>query len=297
MAAVADIEDAPASSVHSSTSAPWAIAASARTDIPGCYMPMMMKWLRQGFVDVPNPMFQQSVTRVMLNNVQLIAWWSKNYGPWIREFERKEALRNFTHYFNFTINSESTVESRLTVGLEERLLQLRYLVQTFGVDAVNLRFDPIVHWTRTSDGENEDNLSDFDEIVEIASSFGVKEVSFSFCSPHRKTLRLMLRRGKILRQLSLPQQKEVLDSKVIPVCNRFGVTLRACCSSLLVGHNGVVASSCVDPAKVGRLMPKLPSRARGGLQKECACLKVRDIGSYSMKCPHSCDYCYANPKE
>ncbi|MCK4557835.1 MAG: DUF1848 family protein [Candidatus Aminicenantes bacterium] len=35
---------------------------------------------------------------------------------------------------------------------------------------------------------------------------------------------------------------------------------------------------------------------KGRQRAECRCTESIDIGSYTQSCPHSCLYCYANPR-
>jgi len=45
-------------------------------------------------------------------DVKLISWSSKNYHLWIKEYSRpKSILRKYSHFFNFTINSDGTGSS------------------------------------------------------------------------------------------------------------------------------------------------------------------------------------------
>ena len=291
-----DIEDLPFTSHE-------VISASLRTDIPACYMRWMIKAIRAGFVMVPNPLYKSIKYHVNLDPqiVKVIAWWSKNYKMWIREWNKeKSPLRWYdVHYFNFTINGESELEN-LHVSFSEIKEQLYFLVGEFGVDALNVRFDPIVHWEDT-DGVEHDNLEYFEDVVELLEECGIEDLTFSFCVAHAKTKRLMKTRGKLLVELSPAEKKSILK-KLVVICEDHDVVLKSCCEDKLVGTGIVQSAACIDANKIDRLLEEkglgLGSKAKGRRRKECNCVKHRDIGDYeSQPCGNSCDYCYANPKK
>lgn len=273
------------------------ISASRRTDIPGCYLRSFMKSMSDGYIDVRNPRFHDQKYRISLKekDVDCIAWWSKNYGPWIKEFERNPQFftKYSAHYFNFTINSDSELE-HLPVSLDKRLSQLEWLAQNFGSNAINYRFDPIVHWREITDPPDfiRDNLSDFEMICSRIGSF-IKEISFSFCERYPQVVENMRLRDKVLITLSLEDQKLVLDD-LIKIADQYGIRMKSCCNTAL----GVESSSCISKEKIESLLgKKLRSRRKDpGQRKTCNCVITRDVGDYNQLCRHGCLYCYANPK-
>jgi hypothetical protein len=107
----------------------------------------------------------------------------------------------------------------------------------------------------------------------------------------------MKKRGKELIDLSDDDKHAILD-KLITISDKYGMKLKACCTSGLLGYkNKVFESHCIDGAKIEKLVGgHLAKNAKDkGQRKECNCVLSRDVGSYTYKCNHSCDYCYANP--
>ena len=285
------------------------ISASRRTDIPAFYLYWFIKCIKQGYVDVPNPYNNSQISRISLDPkiVKCIAWWSKDYSKWL-EYNKKhpEIFSQYCgHLFNFTLNSDSDLERGVKLNYVTRLKQLDELVGTFGPHAINLRFDPIVFWKSSENpqGKTFNNLRDFKKIIGHAGKIGINSVTFSFCIPYGKAKSNMLKRGKILVDLSLEDKYKILDVllKIALDCN---VEMQACCDSGLVGYNGksggvVGQGSCISKEKIQDILEGKATlkdtKKDSGQRKECTCVLSRDIGNYNQVCYHSCDYCYANP--
>lgn len=277
------------------------ISCSRRTDIPAFLMDWVIDKIRKEQVDVANP-FNQKISTVSLSPDDVVAWiwWSKNFGPWIQAF--KQDSTPFTQYpvhmFNFTINSVSELESGLHLPLSERFSQLKWLVETFGTEQIQVRFDPIVFYTKIDQEEKLNNLSDFETIISEVSECGIRKIIFSFAEVYSKVKKRMLHHDKVILELSIDQKRMEIDT-LLEICNQNEVTLYACCQPGLVGYRGIQQSHCVDGELISTLSKEKIKLIRDTGQREhCGCQKSRDIGGYTgiFKCKHNCDYCYANPK-
>lgn len=274
------------------------ISASRRTDIPGCHLRNFLKNIELGYIDVPQVRNPTRTTRVSLspNDVNVIAWWSKDYKKWIRSYIKEPLLHQYRHYFNFTLTGDDVLE-HIPTTLTARLEQLRFLVENFGVLAMNLRFDPVVHYKLLTDPnqETKHNLQHFSQIIAYAASLGIKDVTFSFCLAYPKVTRRMRDRGKILIDLS-DEEKHAVTTFMVNEAKAAGITLRSCCS---VSHPEVEPGRCIDVEKIDAILGKrLTTRSKDrGQRQECNCVVSKDIGSYDQKCGHNCDYCYATPDD
>lgn len=292
------------------------ISASRRTDIPGCHLRAFTKSMERGYIKIPNPKFPTKVYNISLKpeHVDCIAWWSKDYGKWIKAYQRNPGLfKQYTaHYFNFTINSDRRSDQNsddpddpsddsslehLSTTLDQRLDQLEFLVKEFGIDAVNPRFDPIVHYQLLSDPPDKlrHNLGQFEYIMSQFFEIGIQEVSISFCEPFSSVVENMVKCGKKLITLSSDQKLYVIES-LVKMASPFGIQLKSCCG----GNLGLPASVCISADKIGRLLAPRGKQLRKkgkdrGQRQECNCVISRDVGDYSQECGHGCDYCYANP--
>lgn len=277
------------------------ISCSRRTDIPSFLMGWVIDRMRTGYVDVSNPFNRRNITRVSLKpeDVKCWVWWSKNFEDWIKTYKQNISLfKSYKgHVFHFTVNSPSELEPAIKISLEERFLQLEWLVRNFTPSAVNLRFDPIVFYKKPGTEQVKNNLDRFECIVDKASSLGLRELIFSFVTLYNKTEVRMLSRGKIPIYLTADEKRDI-TRQLQRICSRYDILMKACCQPELLSIPGIIQAHCIDAYQIERVTGEaIPKLKDPGQRKGCACYKSKDIGGYrgSFSCKNSCDYCYASP--
>jgi hypothetical protein len=275
------------------------ISCSRRTDVPSFYLPEYLEYFEKEFIVVSNPLsgikYKVSLSPT---HVKAICWWSKNYRNLINAYKTDPTIFNKypVHIFNFTLNSESILEPHV-LPMNDRLLQVKELINLFGVDSLVMRYDPITFYEK--DGKVYNNLAKFKTIISYLSDCGVKFVVVAFYIRYKDAEKRMIKHGIKPVNIELDEKKEIIG-KLNEYAKSKGIELRSCCSNNL----GLPVSSCISFKQievVGKLKDplfKLKSHKKDvGQRDDCNCVQSRDIGDYSSKCGHSCLYCYANPKE
>jgi hypothetical protein len=274
------------------------ISASRRTDIPAFYMDIVLLAMKNKVIDVVQKFGYVSKISLDPVDVKCFVWWSKNYKNWIECFKQNTRLFNqYKHMFNFTINDSTFLESGVELSLDERLEQLKFLADTFGSNCIKYRFDPIVKWIDIKTGTECNNFHKFNKIIKFISQCGVKEVIFAFCISYNHVFQHMKKKGKLLVDFQIDEKQHIID-RMIKITDKYDVRLSACCNDTIVNSNKkIFKSKCVDGDAVEHIIEQNLSHNTKdkGQRAECNCAVSRDIGSYTMKCLHSCDYCYANP--
>lgn len=79
------------------------LSVSRRTAIPAFYSEWFFNRLREGFVDVRNPMNIHQVSRVKITPdvIDCIVFWTKNPKAML---ERLDELKEYNYYFQLTLN-------------------------------------------------------------------------------------------------------------------------------------------------------------------------------------------------
>ena len=272
------------------------ITCSRRTDVPAFYLDEYIKYFENKSVETTNP-FNGAKSKISLHpkDVAAVFWWSKDFKYWI---EKRDCFREYSNFFQFTITgSPAELEPKIRTSLDERLEQLKFLVENYGVLNVSLRFDPIVIYEK--DKEVKDNLMHFEKIISYASGLGLTFVIFSFCKSFRKTNSNMKKFGMKIIDLSLNEKKELLE-RLVGITNRYNIEMRACSNPELNDIDGVSPALCLDLNLIRSVTDKYAElkkvkRKPCGQQAGCLCADSRDISDYDHKCDHGCRYCYASP--
>ncbi|MHA2473303.1 MAG: DUF1848 family protein [Promethearchaeota archaeon] len=277
------------------------ISCSRRTDIPTFLMDWVIERIEEGYVDVTNPFNRRQVARVSLNpsDVKCFVWWSKNFNRWINAYNNKRDLFKLFkgHTFQFTINSPSELEKNVTVSLEDRFKQLKWLIEEFGLLAINVRYDPIVFYKIKGTNNLLNNLSKFKYIIEKVGNLEIEEIIFSFATFYPKVINRMNTRGFEPIDLSYEEKKKIVGN-LQSICNNYNVQMTACCQPDLLRIEGIEQAHCINTTRISQLInEKIPEIKDTGQRKDCGCNKSKDIGGYSgiFRCKHNCDYCYASP--
>lgn len=277
------------------------ISCSRRTDIPAFLMDWVIKKIKVGYVDVRNPFNRNQIYRVSLKpeHVKCWVWWSKDFNNWIQIYKKYPSLFNSYkgHSFQFTINSPSELEANIITPLEERFIQLEWLIKNFGVFALNFRFDPIIFYKRKGSNPIENNLDKFEYIIEKISSLGLREMIFSFATIYSKVKYRMISRGFIPIDLTYEDKKRII-TRLICFCQKYKIKMKACCQPDLLEIPDLEQAHCIDAYKIEKLVGEnIPKIRDLGQRESCGCYKSKDIGGYTgiFRCKHNCHYCYASP--
>ncbi len=280
------------------------LSASRRTDIPAFYMPWFMAHIEKGQFTVVNPFNRrESIVPATPAHVHSIVFWSKDFGPFIKEgFGQQLQKRGYNLFFNFTINSDAPQLEPRVPPLTDRLKQLGELCRRFTPAAINWRFDPICYFKSGGNGVR-NNLQGFAQIAEKAAELGVSRCIASFMDDYPK-IRKRIRRlakfsfvdppmGQKIEQI-LGMQKKLAEKKI---------RLYICCEKELLNalpdNSEIAPSSCIPNDLIVKLYGGCISLKQDRGQRVtsgCRCRESVDIGSYQQHpCYHNCLFCYANP--
>jgi Domain of unknown function (DUF1848) len=273
------------------------ISASRRTDIPAFYLDWFISRLKAGRFRLVNPFNRKvRVVPVSRDTVHSIVFWSKNYGILL---DRLSELHRWRLFFQFTVNSESSLLEPGVLSLGERKKQLRLLTEIFGPRAVRWRFDPVCCYELH--GERRNNLEGFEDLLDFAAGLGLDACTVSFMDPYRK----IDRREKLIPgfRFIYPEMGRLLEtaSWMAAQAASRGIRLFTCCEKELVqaGIANLEAGGCIDHFLLKDIYGGSLSAAADRGQRRlsgCLCHKSIDVGSYSgQPCRCGCLYCYANP--
>lgn len=276
------------------------ISASRRTDLVAFFPDWLAEAVRKEKAVFRGPSGRILSVDLSPGNVHTFVLWSKNFrnlienrgGLW-------DGLRKYDQvYTHFTITGlGGTAVEREVPPPEDALRQLEPLLRLAGRPGrISLRFDPVIYWMEGS--QLRTNLPFFEELAERAASLEIREIRFSFAQWYGKSKRRAERRGFAF--VDPPLQAKRKDALYLAgIARGQGLNLYSCSQDFLAEIPGIRPSSCIDGRLLQTYHPEgLPASVSKDRKQrnECRCTESTDIGSYTQTCPHSCVYCYANPK-
>lgn len=276
------------------------ISASRRTDIPKFFSEWLSNRIKEGFVDVRNPLFASQVSRYSLSpdKVDGIVFWTKDPAPMLKRLNEFAA---YSYYFQFTLTPYGR-------DVEGKLSDKRELINTFkelstriGSDKIIWRYDPIL---LNSKYEQDYIIRAFKTIASELKGY-TKQVTISFIDEYKfggMSVYESLNTGEITTML----QNE-LAGQISEIARENEMIVSTCAEKINLEKYGIEHARCVDGRKFEKLsgcrlsankkkykeIPKDSSQ-----RKECMCVDSIDIGCPNT-CMNGCKYCYAtsNPEK
>jgi hypothetical protein len=276
------------------------ISASRRTDLVAFFPDWLASVIEQEKAEVHGPSGHIYSVDLSLRSVHTFVLWSKNFANLIvNNFGLRTAFEKYEQiYLHFTITGlGGTHIERGAPPPDEALAQLDELVAIVGqAERISIRFDPVIYWV--DGGEERTNLRYFEKIAPVLEKKGIEDVRISFAQWYPKAKR---RAEKLDFAYWDPDpERKLQDARyLLDLAVRHNLSLYACSQRFLTEETGILPSACIDGKHLQLLHPgqeAVSTRKDRSQRTECGCTESVDIGSYTQTCPHSCLYCYANPR-
>ena len=260
------------------------INTGQRTDIPAFYAPWFANRLREGFVCVRNPYYQEQVSRYRLDPsvVDCIGFCTKNPAPM---FPYMDLLKDYGQYWFVTITPYGRDIEPNVKDKHELLEDFKKLSETVGVNSIGWRYDPIFITDKYS---MEYHLRAFEKIAAALDGF-TKTAVISFIDLYSKVKRNFPEVREVTKK-----QRLALGKEMIKIAAAHGMTLKPCAEGDELAPFGADCGGCMRIGDYEKAIgKKLNAPKKKGARAECACYLSCDIGAYNT-CRHLCKYCYAN---
>lgn len=259
---------------------------SGRTDIVAFYSDWLMNRFKDGYIDVRNPFNPKLVSRIMMDDVDLLFFCTKNPIPIIDKLKDI----NKKMYFHVTL---TPYKKNIEPGLppkSEIIEVIRRLSDIVGKDNIVVRYDPVF----ISEEYSVDyHIKAFDKICSLLDGY-ISKILISFIDDYKN----VRRNYNILNFKDLTNN----DYKRIGIsfsksARKHNLTVHTCNEQRDLTEYGFIKDDCLSKELAFKLTGKVYKRewkARKGLS--CHCVEMVDIGVYNT-CKHFCKYCYANYDE
>lgn len=258
------------------------LMVSGRTDIPAFYSEWFMNRIHEGFIDVRNPFYPKLVNRIMMEDVDLFFFCTKNPIPIVDKL--KEIDKPI--YFHVTLTPykkdiEPNVPDKTKV-----IEAIKKISKQIGKENIVVRFDPIL----INDKYTVDyHIKAFERVCTLLDGY-IDKILISFIDDY-KNVRKNLETLKY-RELT-EDDYEKIGINFSKIADEHHMYVHTCFEERDLTEYGFVKEDCLSKELAykltGKKFPKWHAR-KGNL---CNCVKMTDIGVYNT-CKHMCKYCYAN---
>ena len=276
------------------------ISASRRTDLVAFFPEWLSSALQDEKARVHGPSGHTYTVDLSPETVHTIVLWSKNFTNLIENRSSlSSALEKYDQiYLHFTITGlGGTFIEKDVPCPSSALSQLESLIEITGMpERITVRFDPVVYWRKEE--KTMTNLHFFEKLAPVLYARGIRNVRFSFAQWYSKAVRRSSKYGFFYIDPT-PEEKKNETQILARIAKTQNLSLFSCSQNFLSSIPGVRLSACIDGAHLQVLHPQkepVSIKKDRSQRAECRCTESVDIGSYTQFCPHSCFYCYANPR-
>ena len=255
---------------------------SGRTDIVAFYSEWLMNRLREGYVDVRNPFNKKMVSRIMMNDVDLLFFCTKNPIPILNKI--KDIQKKM--YFHITLTPyKKDVEPNVPPkGLI--IKSIKELSKMIGKENIVIRYDPIF----LNDTYNiEYHIKAFDNLCRLLDGY-VDRMLISFIDDYKN----VRRNYNVLKYKKLTKKDyEIIGKSFSESAKKYNIVVHTCAEEENLVEYGFIKDECMSKELAFKLTGKMYKKWYARKNVPCKCIEMVDIGSYNS-CKHFCKYCYAN---
>ncbi|MBR3161608.1 MAG: DUF1848 domain-containing protein [Bacilli bacterium] len=258
---------------------------SGRTDIVAFYSEWLMNRLDEGFIDVRNPFNPKMVSRIMLDDVEMLFFCTKNPIPILDKL--KDIKKKV--YFHVTLTSyKEDIEPNL-VSKRDIIEGIKKLSNIIGRDNLVIRYDPVF----INDKYSVDyHVKAFDKICNILDGY-VSKILISFIDDYKN----VRKNYKYLKYKELTEDDyRRIGLEFSRSAREHGMVVHTCAEDRNLVEYGFIKDECMSLELAFKLTGKVYKKWNARKKVPCQCIEMVDIGVYNS-CKHFCKYCYANYNE
>ena len=256
---------------------------SGRTDIVAFYSDWFINRMKEGFIDVRNPFNPKLVTRISMDNVDLIFFCTKNPIPILDKLKDI----NKKVYFHITLTPyKKDIEPNLPPK-GEIITAIKKLSQIIGKDNIVIRYDPVF----ISDRYTVDyHIKSFEKLCNLLDGY-VKKILISFIDDYKN----VRKNYNVLKYRELTEDDyRTIGANFSRSATSHGMVVHTCFEDRNLTEYGFVKDDCLSRELAFKLTGKIYKEEwKARKERKCHCIEMVDIGVYNT-CRHFCKYCYAN---
>lgn len=260
------------------------INTGCRTDIPAYFSEWFFNRIKEGYVYVRNPYYQNQVMKYKLTPdvVDCLSFCTKNPAPMLPRIHEIDA---FGQFWFITITPYGK-EIEPNVPDKEKVIEdFKKLSVAIGTEKIGWRYDPIFI---TNKYTLENHIEIFEKIASKLSGY-TQDCVISFIDLYEKTKRNFPGVREVTRE-----ERCIIAKELVHIGEKYDIQIKTCVEGQELSQYGVDCSGCTTKPVIERAIGNsLKLHSKKSTRNGCNCLLGSDIGAYNT-CGHGCIYCYAN---
>ena len=258
---------------------------SGRTDIVAFYSEWFYNRYKEGFIDVRNPFNPKLVSRINLEDVDLIMFCTKNPKPILRY------IKELHHpiLFHITLTPYLKDIEPNVPDKKEVIENIKELSNILGKENVVVRYDPVF----LSEKYNPQyHKKVFERLCSQLEGY-IETIIISFIDDYKN-----VRNNK-----NTLQHKDFLEEDYKEIGENFSASARnhkmkvqTCFEERNLKEYDFSIGECISSELAYQMTGKKYPKWKARKENLCNCVQMVDIGTYNT-CSHFCKYCYANYDE
>ena len=259
---------------------------SGRTDIVAFYSDWLMNRLDAGYIDVRNPFNPKLVSRIMMDDVDLLFFCTKNPIPILDKL--KDIKKPI--YFHVTLTPyKKDIEPNLPNKLAI-IEAIKKISNTIGKDNIVVRYDPVFISDKYDLAYH---IKAFDKLCQLLDGY-ISKILISFIDDY-KNVRNNYHTLKY-KELTENDYKEI-GLSFSESAKKHNMVVHTCNEKRNLVEYGFIKDDCMSRQIAFKLTGKVYKKKwKAKKDLVCECIEMVDIGYYNC-CKHFCKYCYANYDE
>lgn len=259
---------------------------SGRTDIVAFYTEWFINRLREGYIDVRNPFYEKNISRIMIKDVDLIMFCTKNPIPiikYLKEIDKPIIFHITITPYNKDI--EPNVPDKKLV-----IESVKEISKIIGIENTYIRYDPIF----LNEKYNLDyHIKLFDKLCNHLDGY-IKNIIVSFIDDYKN-----VRKNKNILKIIPFSENDYMEigKNFSMIARKHNMTVQTCFEDRNLCEYGFIKKDCLPLELAFKLTGKSNYKKwKARTENKCKCVEMVDIGVYNT-CKHLCKYCYANYDE
>ena len=258
---------------------------SGRTDIVAFYSEWLMNRLNEGFIDVRNPFNQKLVSRILLEDVDLLFFCTKNPIPIV---DKLKDIKNKT-YFHITLTGyQKDIEPGLPPK-KDIIEAIKRISSVIGKENLVIRYDPLFINNKYT---LEYHIKAFNKICTLLEGY-VNKILISFIDNYKN----VRNNYNILKYRELTEEDyRAIGTSFSCIAKKHNMVVHTCAEDRNLEEYGFIKDECMSKELAFKLTGKKYRKWNARKNVPCQCVEMADVGVYNS-CLHFCKYCYANYNE